>query len=152
MTTIYSMEYEVAKQSLSSYQVGTMPGLSWDQVGTKLGGSWEEVEKLFIALQEPKSMIELKELYRWSNTTKFKAKYVTPLIEEQIVGMAFPDKPTSPKQRYFLTDNGKALIANVTSNPGTSNSVEKLNHMIGSLSEEEKRMALELLQKESEKK
>ena len=97
-------------------------------------------------------MIELKELYRWSNTTKFKAKYVTPLIEEQIVGMAFPDKPTSPKQRYFLTGNGKALIANVTSNPGTSNSVEKLNHMIGSLSEEEKRMALELLQKESEKK
>ena len=83
MTTIYSMEYEVAKQSLSSYQVGTMPGLSWDQVGTKLGLSWEEVEKLFIALQEPKSMIELKELYRWSNTTKFKAKYVTPLSQSE---------------------------------------------------------------------
>lgn len=123
-------------------------GLSWDQVGTKLGLSWEEVEKLFIALQEPKSMVELKELYRWTNTTKFKAKYVTPLIEEQFVGMTFPDKPTSPKQRYFLTDNGKALLANVTRDPNTSDSVEKVNHMIENLSEEEKRLALELLQKE----
>lgn len=149
ITTIYSMEYDVAKQSLSSYQVGTKLGPSWDQVGTKLGLSWEEVKKLFLALQEPKSMVELKELYRWSNTTKFKAKYVTPLIEEQIVGMTLPDKPTSPKQKYFLTDNGKALLANVTRNPETSNSAEKLNHMIGNLSEEEKRIALELLQNES---
>lgn len=148
MTIIYSMEYDVTKQSLNSRQVGTKLGPSWDQVGTKLGLSWEEVEKLFIALQEPKSMVELKELYRWTNTTKFKAKYVTPLIEEQFVGMTLPDKPTSPKQRYFLTDNGKALLANVTRDPNTSDSVEKVNHMIENLSEEEKRLALELLQKE----
>ena len=122
-------------------------GLSWDEVGTKIGLSWDEVEKLFIALQEPKSMVELKELYRWSNTTKFKAKYVSPLIEAQIVGMTLPDKPTSPKQRYYLTDSGKVLLANVIRNSNTSDLVEKVNHMIGNLSEEEKRIALELLHK-----
>ena len=40
------MEYEVAKQSLSSYQVGTMPRLSWDQVGTKSGLSWEPLPEI----------------------------------------------------------------------------------------------------------
>jgi ATP-dependent DNA helicase RecG len=121
-------------------------GPIWDQVGTKLGLSWDEVEKLFIALQETKSMGELKDLYRWSNTTKFKAKYVSPLIEKKIVGMTLPDKPTSPKQKYFLTDSGKALLVNVTRNPNAGEE-EKLNHLIGNLSEEEKRLALELLQK-----
>ena len=78
MTTIYSMEYEQTNQQGGH---GTKLGPSWDQVGTKLGLSWDEVEKLFIALQETKSMGELKDLYRWSNTTKFKAKYVSPLID-----------------------------------------------------------------------
>ena len=144
MTIIYSMEYEPTDQQ--GEQHGTKLGLSWDQVGTKLGLSWDEVEKLFIALQEPKSMGELKDLYGWSNTTKFKAKYVSPLIEKKIVGMTLPDKPTSPKQKYFLTDSGKALLVNVTRNPNAGEE-EKLNHLIGNLSEEEKRLALELLQK-----
>ena len=147
MTTIYSMEYDPTNQQGEQYQAGMKLGLSWDEVGTKIGLSWDEVEKLFIALQEPKSMVELKELYRWSNTTKFKAKYVSPLIEAQIVGMTLPDKPTSPKQRYYLTDSGKVLLANVIRNSNTSDLVEKVNQMIGNLSEEEKRIALELLHK-----
>ena len=123
-------------------------GLSWEQVGTKAGLSWDEVAKLFIALQEPKSMTELKELYRWSNTTKFKAKYVSPLIEAQYVCMTLPNKPTSPNQRYFLTDGGRALLANMTCNSNSSDLTEKVNHLIEKLSEEEKRIALDLLNKE----
>ena len=148
MTTIYSMEYEPKDQQIEHSQAGIKEeGLSWEQVGTKTGLSWDEVAKLFIALQEPKSMTELKELYRWSNTTKFKAKYVSPLIEAQIVGMTLPSKPTSPKQKYFLTDNGKVLLANMTRNSNTNDLAEKVNHMIESLSEEEKRIALDLLNK-----
>ena len=138
------MEYGPKDQQNEQNQAGTELGLSWEQVGTKTGLSWDEVAKLFIALQEPKSMIELKQLYRWSNTTKFKAKYVKPLIEAQFVGMTFPDKLTSPKQRYFLTDNGKALLANVTK---TTDVAENVNRFIESLSEEERYIALKLLQK-----
>ena len=147
MTIIYSMEYEPKHQQGDQYQAGIKLGLSWAQVGTKLGLSWDEVEKLFIALQEPKSMVELKGLYQWSNTSKFKAKYVTPLIEAQIVGMTLPDKLTSPNQRYYLTGNGKVLLANMTKTPNTNDLVEKVNHIIGVLNEEEKRIALELLNK-----
>ncbi len=62
--------------------------------------------------------------------------------------MTFPDKPTSPKQRNFLTDRGKALFANMTCDSNTNDLVEKVNYIIGNLSEEEKRLALDLLQKE----
>ena len=147
MTTIYSMGYEPKNKQDEQYQDGIKSGLSWEQVGTKIGLGWDEVEKLFIALQEPKTMTELKELYQWSNTTKFRTKYVSPLIEAQFVGMTLPNKPTSPKQRYFLTDNGKALLANATRNSDTSDLVEKVNHMLKKLSEEEKRIALEMLHK-----
>ena len=149
MTTIYSMGYEPKNQQDEQYQDGTKSGLSWGQAGTKIGLGWDEVEKLFIALQEPKTMTELKELYQWSNTTKFRAKYVNPLIEAQFVGMTLPNKPTSPKQRYFLTDNGKALLANATRNSDTSDMVEKVDHMLKKLSEEEKRIALKMLHEES---
>ena len=148
MTIIYSMEYELKNEQGEQHQDGTKPGLSWEQVGTKIGLSWDEVEKLFIALRDPKSMVELKELYQWSNTTKFKAKYVSPLIETQFVGMTLPNKPTSPKQRYFLTDGGRALLANMTRNSKSSDLTGKVNHLIEKLSEEEKRIALELLNKE----
>ena len=147
MTTIYSMGYEPKNKQDEQYQDGIKSGLSWEQVGTKIGLGWDEVEKLFIALQEPKTMTELKELYQWSNTTKFRTKYVSPLIEAQFVGMTLPNKPTSPKQRYFLTDNGKALLANATRNSDTSDLVEKVNHMLKKLSEKEKRIALEMLHK-----
>lgn len=142
------MQYEIKGQQDEHYQAGIKLGLSWEQVGTKMGLSWDEVVKLFIALQEPKSMAELKELYQWSNTTKFKAKYVSPLIEAQFVCMAFPDKPTSPNQRYFLTASGKALLDNMTCDTNTNDLVEKVYHMLKKLSEEEKCIALELLNKE----
>ena len=142
------MGYEPKSQQDKQYQDGIKLGLSWEQDGTKTGLSWDEVAKLFIALQEPKSMAELKELYQWSNTTKFRAKYVSPLIEAQFVGMTLPNKPTSPNQRYFLTDGGRTLLANMTFYSNSSNLTEKVNHLIEKLSEEEKRIALELLKKE----
>ena len=114
MTIVYSVGYDnkeqsVTKQSLSSHPVGTKSGVTWDQDGTKLGLSWDEVEKLFVALQNPCPMSELKDLYGWKNTTKFKDKYISPLIIENLVRMTIPDKPTSPNQRYCLTDFGKTI-------------------------------------------
>ena len=147
MTTIYSMAYEPTNQQSEQYHDGMKLGLSWEQVGTKIGLSWDEVEPLFVALQQQKTLAELKKTYGWSNTTKFKAKYVSPLLEENLVAMTMPAKPTSPKQRYILTDKGKTLLANVTRNPNTSDLLEKVNCMIGNLSEEEKRIALDLLNK-----
>ena len=147
MTIIYSMEYE-KKDTVKPLQVGTKSGLSWDQVETKSGLSWEEVEKLFFALQQPKLMRELKEIYGWKNTTKFKTKYVEPLLDNRLVRMTIPSKPTSSKQRYYLTDLGKTLFANeLNTNNTTRNTTDNINRLIESLNENEKRIAFELLKK-----
>lgn len=149
MTIIYSMEFSPANSSNGKYQAETKQGLSWDQVGIKLGLSWNEIEKLFIALEIPKSMNELKDLYGWRNLSKFKAKYVTPLIEEQLVGMLLPDKPTSPKQKYYLTELGKSLLTNETKeNVSVQKTSEKIHRLISDMSEEERRIALKLLTSE----
>ena len=131
MTIIYSMEYDVTKHSLSSHQVGKKQGLSWEQVGTKLGLSWEEVEKLLKTLQRPSLMSELKNLYGWRNTTKFKEKYVNPLIAENLVDMTIPNKPTSPNQKYYLTNLGKELLANeMNKKQADGVSEERVNRLI----------------------
>lgn len=143
MTIIFSMGYN-EQGARDSYQVGTKQGLSWEQVGAKLELSWGEVEKLIIALQHPTSISDLKSLYGWSNASKFKAKYVTPLINEQLVCMTHPDKPTSPNQRYCLTDKGKILLA---SEVKTTDAEDNVNQLLEKLSEEERHIALNLLQK-----
>ena len=51
-------------------------------------------------------------------------------------------------QKYFLTDGGRALLANMTCNSHSIDLTEKINHLIEKLSEEEKRIALDLLSKE----
>jgi ATP-dependent DNA helicase RecG len=42
----------------------------------------------------------------WKHRTKFRLKYITPLVEEGILAMTDPEDPTSPKQRYYLTEKG----------------------------------------------
>ena len=139
------MEYGVTKQSLSSHQVGTELGLSWEQVGTKLGLSWEEVEKLFKTLQQPSLMSELKDLYGWRNTTKFKDKFVKPLIAENLVDMTIPNKPTSPNQKYYLTNLGKELLANeMNKKQADGVSVERVNRLIMEFTEALPQFALRL--------
>lgn len=146
ITVIYSMEYTASQQSYLGNEVGTKLGLSWELVGTKMGLSWDEVAKLFVALQQPRSMSELKELYGWANTTKFKAKFITPLKDELFIGMTLPNKPTSPKQRYFLTEKGKSLLDFESTKETESNFIEKFSRMIEKLNENEKQIALSLLQ------
>lgn len=106
MTTIFSTQYG------ENGQIGTKSGLSWEQVGSKLGVSWDEVEKLIGALQHPMLLSDLKELYGWKNASKFKRKYINPLMAEGLADMTVPNKPTSPNQKYYLTEKGKVLLAN----------------------------------------
>lgn len=37
-------------------------------------------------------------------------KYINPALEQEILAMEFPNKPRTPKQRYFLTDKGILIL------------------------------------------
>ena len=47
---------------------------------------------------------------QWTNRTKFRNKYITPLLGENLLGMTNLKKPSSPNQKYVITDAGKKLL------------------------------------------
>lgn len=67
-------------------------GLSWEQVLFAL--------KHYSTAQDVKSLMLKMGL---SNRTKFKEKYINPLISEGLLEMTIPDKPNSSLQKYRLT-------------------------------------------------
>ena len=102
ITTLYSMDYD-SKESLK-------PALSWHQVSTKLALSRNEMEPLMKKMVDFVSAKDLRETMGWKDSTKFKKKFLNPLIECGLVELSNPDKPTSPSQRYRLTERGRALL------------------------------------------
>ena len=40
----------------------------------------------------------------------FRKNYLNPAIEQGFVALTIPDKPTSSKQQYYLTDKGKEFL------------------------------------------
>lgn len=101
--------------------IGSKLGLSWDQVGTKTplrrhqdgtksALSWHQVEMLLSFIETSRYMKEIMEVFGWSDRTKFREKYVTPLIEIGLIEMSQPDKPKSSKQQYSLSNKGKTFL------------------------------------------
>ncbi len=91
-------------------QVGTKSALSWHQVGTKLGLSWDQVYNILrLCLKEVKIQY-LMEQFGWKDRTKFRNKFINPLLEEGLLQMTIPDKPKSPKQEYVITEKGRKLL------------------------------------------
>lgn len=52
----------------------------------------------------------LSESLSFDSTKELKRKIILPLIELGYVAMTYPEKPTSAKQTYRLTEKGKTLF------------------------------------------
>ncbi len=52
----------------------------------------------------------------YSDRTKFRKKYIYPLLDAEIIQMTIPDKPNSRYQKYQLTVKGLELIELLKSN------------------------------------
>jgi hypothetical protein len=50
-----------------------------------------------------------------TNRTRFKNRDLTPLLEAGLLEMTIPDKPTSSKQKYRLTEAGASAIEKASS-------------------------------------
>jgi len=79
------------------------------QAGTKLGPSRDQVEMLHNCLNE-KAIGELMDIVGRTNRTKFRDQVLKPLLEAGWLEMTIPDKPTSSKQKYQLTEQGKEIL------------------------------------------
>lgn len=59
---------------------------------------------------EKRSVTEMLSFMNLSDRTKFRKKYIYPLLDSGILQMTSPDKPNSREQRYFLTQYGLDII------------------------------------------
>lgn len=91
----------------SSPQVGLAAG---GQVGTKSGPSRDQVETLSHC-QTAQAITELMDLAGRTNRTKFRDQVLKPLLDAGWLEMTIPDKPTSSKQKYRITDKGRSAVA-----------------------------------------
>ena len=104
-------EFEFADNiSTSREQVRTKSGLSWEQVGIKLALSQGEIRTILETCISEKSLMEVITILHFSNRTKFRNKYIKPLISEGLLAMTVPNKPNSRLQKYYTTEKGKSLL------------------------------------------
>jgi ATP-dependent DNA helicase RecG len=57
------------------------------------------------------SITELMKVASQTNRTRFRNQIIRPLIKAGLISMANPKKPKSPKQKYIITEKGKAIIS-----------------------------------------
>ena len=89
-------------------EVGTKLGPSRDQAGTKPALSRHQAEILHKCFVDT-GISELMTITGRKNRTKFRDQVLGPLLEAGLIEMTIPDKPTSPKQRYRLTEKGRRV-------------------------------------------
>ena len=85
-------------------------------VGTQLASSVENIDKLIVFCSEARSFSEMLAFMDLTDRTKFRRKYIHPLLEAGIIEQTMPEKPNSQNQKYRLTAKGIALKNSLTSN------------------------------------
>ncbi len=70
----------------------------------------EKAESILEACIRPRPIQEMMQMVKQSNRTRFRQNIIRPLIDEGLLAMRIPTKPSSPLQKYFTTEKGKALL------------------------------------------
>ena len=95
--------------ALSSTELVTN-NLSWDRLRTDLGQDTAVVRTILALCVEAQPVAVLMNVVRENNRSRFKTKFIKPLLEMHILAMTIPDKPTSSNQKYVITPLGKTLL------------------------------------------
>jgi predicted HTH transcriptional regulator len=77
--------------------------------GTKSGLSRDQVE-ILVKASTGAALTDLMAVVGRANRTKFRDQVIKPLLEQGLLEMTLPDKPTSSQQKYRLTVQGKRAI------------------------------------------
>ncbi len=85
-------------------------------VGTQSIPNVENIVGLINFCTEARSFGEMLAFMDLTDRTKFRRKYIHPLLNAGILEQTMPDKPNSRNQKYQLTAKGLELIEHLKSN------------------------------------
>ena len=80
------------------------------QDGTQSVPSVENIDKLIVFCTEARSFGEMLAFMGLTDRTKFRRKYILPLLEAGIIEQTMPEKPNSQNQKYRLTVQGLGIL------------------------------------------
>jgi ATP-dependent DNA helicase RecG len=80
-----------------------------------LGLSWDQAFKVLELCKKPVLITKIMDALDWKHRTKFRNKFMHPLLETELIEMTIPDKPQSPNQQYVITEKGKGLLKELES-------------------------------------
>lgn len=72
-----------------------------------------QVEKLLQVFDCRHFREELQEKLGLLDRENFRKMYLQPAIEQGLIALTIPDKPTSSKQQYYLTEKGKEVLEGI---------------------------------------
>jgi ATP-dependent DNA helicase RecG len=70
----------------------------------------DKAESILDACVKPLPIQDMMRIVKQSNRTRFRQNIIRPLLEEGLLAMRIPNKPSSPLQKYFTTEKGKILL------------------------------------------
>ena len=83
------------------------------QDGIQSVPSVENIDKLIIFCIEARSFGEMLAFMGLTDRTKFRRKYIRPLLEAGILEQTIPEKPNSQNQKYRLTAKGVGILYSI---------------------------------------
>ena len=101
---------------LPSEQVGEQVGEQVsEQVGEQVSEQvGEQVTKLLVAIENDKvSMAHLRDILNINSRSYIHTDILTPAIVSGLVAREYPDSPNHPRQKYYLTEKGKAMLEQI---------------------------------------
>lgn len=100
---------EVTNQVKLGAKVGTQlaPSQHPDEKNLQLD---TEMQKLAQFCEKARFFAEIMDFMKWQDRTKFRRKYLHPLLKNGIIEMTIPDKPNSSKQQYITTSIGLKIL------------------------------------------
>lgn len=100
-------------ETVEEFQPGAKSGTrlapGWHQAGVRLEFDQDSMQIIGFC-RESKAINEMMEQLSWLDRTKFRRKFVLPLLKAEVLRMTMPDKPSSPEQRYVTTDLGLEIL------------------------------------------
>ncbi|MGI6393126.1 MAG: Fic family protein [bacterium] len=80
-----------------------------EQVTEQVTEQAERVEKILNYCKEPKTTSEIMTYLELTHREHFRSMILNPLIEKGLLFLTIPDKPNSPKQKYYSNNTVEIL-------------------------------------------
>ena len=89
------------------------PQVNLQHITNKIITASENIIKLAIVLSDQKlTTAQIMTAMKLKDRKSFKSTYIDEAIDKKFVKMLYPDRPNHPRQKYYLTVKGLALLNN----------------------------------------